>query len=109
MRKLMESQEDIHGKIPPPSHKNVVNWVAEASAALRRNPDLIRKSFICTGLTLDPSQVSDSHLKSALSKCADSLKEQFGDNFNSTDFDIELTDDLYKYDVSENPFSSDED
>ncbi len=64
--------------------------------------------FEATGITLNQAVISNEQLKSALDICADSLKTQFGANFDSDTFSIGISDEIYEYDPSKNPFSESE-
>ncbi len=107
MEKMHESG-DITGNIRPPSNEDVANWVVKACDSLNRNPELIKKSFDVTGISLKSEKISDENLKNAMSDCASRLKEQFGENFDQDNFEFGITNDLYSYLDDENPFSDPE-
>ncbi len=66
---------------------------------------MIRKSFEATGITLNESDVSNEKLKEGLKQCGESLKSQFGENFDSESFSLGISDEMYEYKPAENPFS----
>ncbi len=68
---------------------------------------MIKKALEVTGVTLDPSLVSNEVLKAARNTCAESLKSQFGDRFTEDDFSVGISDELYEYDPTESMFSTD--
>ncbi len=51
--------------------------------------------------------VNSEHLKEAMRLCGESPKSQFGEKFDAETYLVGISDDLYEYDDSENPFSSD--
>ncbi len=75
-------------KPEPPKAMDVVEWVNAACSTLSADPALIQHSFDVTGINLNPDGLSDGRLQNALKDCAGKLKEQFGENFNESDFSI---------------------
>ncbi len=100
----LQDSGDPNGRIKTPTNEIMTQWVSTACAELGKNTDMLKMSFDVTGITLKAEKVSDSHLKNALKLCGDRLKEKFGENFNSENFEFGVTDDFYSYDTSENPF-----
>ncbi len=97
--------ENVGELIKPPSPSHILEWVHKATLSLKAHPTLVKRSFEATGITLQESEVSNERLKEALALCAESLKGQFGEKFDSETFSVGISDDLYEYNPSENPFS----
>ncbi len=68
-------------------------------------PDLLKRSFEATGITLNLDKVSSDRLSAALESCAEKPKLQYGESFDSENFMIGISDDLYEYSPGECPFS----
>ncbi len=70
-------RKNVSEKIASPTPSIMMKWVDEALRALEAHPNLVKRAFEATGISLDPSVVNSEHLKEAMRLCGESLKSQF--------------------------------
>ncbi len=69
MRQKVAQQEN--GVIKSPGREDVVQWAQKALTALSNQPDLKKRSFEATRITLNLDKVSSDRLGAALESCAE--------------------------------------
>ena len=83
-----ETQSNPRSKLPTASKKEVIDWVAAGWRALQQQVDLIKKSFLNTGIAGTKEQIrNDDILKSAKAAADEQLRELFRDYDDDHDED----------------------
>ena len=71
-----EQEASVQAKIRPPTKQQIVDWIGSALEKLRGKPNLIRKSFVVTGIAPAMNRSQD-HLIRQDDDTGDSCDEEF--------------------------------